>query len=337
MIGFAVFAILAVAAYLRFHHTTPPLVAYAGNRQITLYNTTAQVREPVTTVSFGDRLDVLNRYQDEVEVRTRNGATGWVSDRELLSSELWEKARQLAIKAGQMPVEARGHTRVLSNLHVDPGRDTPRIRQLNKDIPLDLIARQPLEVQSNRPAVEEETSASTSSAKKEDWWLIVAHTPEQETVAGWLLARFVELEVPAPLPDYASAAGMRAVAWFEINHVNDSAGNPKTQYLLVGTKGPEGQACDFTQLRVYTYGSKRDRYETAFVDSNVCGKLPVELNRKSAAVTDVVFSFEDLSNITPQQRVYHMHQTIVRRVKVGEPAEPTKHSKATDPRKHRHH
>ena len=58
VIGFAFFVILGVAAYLRFHHSKPPMeVVYAGNRRVTLYSTTAQVREPVTTVSFGDRLD----------------------------------------------------------------------------------------------------------------------------------------------------------------------------------------------------------------------------------------------------------------------------------------
>jgi hypothetical protein len=325
-IGFALFVILAVAAYLRFHRAKPPAeFAYAGNREVTLYSTTAQVREPVTTVSFGERLDVLRRFQDEVEVRAENGATGWVSERELLSSELWEQARQLAAKAAAMPVEARGHTRVLSNLHVEPGRETPRIRQLSKDTPLDLLTREPVEVASSRPGSEEENSAGTPQGRKEDWWLIVAHAPEQGPVAGWLLGRFVELDVPAPLPDYASAAGTRIVAWFELNRVKDLVGDAKPQYLLVGSRGPEGQACDFTQLRVYTYSLKHDRYETAFVDSDLCGKLPVELMRKPGAAADIVFSFEDLSNIAPEQRVYHMKETIVRRVRLGQSAKPRKH------------
>jgi len=324
-IGFALFVILAVAAYLRFHHPKPPVeFAYAGNRQVTLYSTTAQVREPVATVSFGERLDVLHRFQDEVQVRALNGATGWVSERELLSSELWDQARQLAVKAATLPVEARGHTRVLSNLHLEPGRETPRIRQLSKDVPLDLIARQPVEVPaSNHSGAEEDTSAPGSQGKKEDWWLIVAHPSEQGPVAGWLLGRFVALDVPAPLPDYASAAGSRIVAWFELDRIKDLAGNPKPQYLLLGARGPEGQACDFTQLRVYTYGVKRDRYETAFVESDVCGKLPIEITR-TAAAGNIVFSFQDLSNITPEQRVYRMQQTIVRRIRSGGPAKPHK-------------
>jgi hypothetical protein len=328
MIGFALFIIIGVAAYLRLHRPKPPLeVTYAGNRQVTLWSTTAQVREPVTTVSFGDRLDVLDRFQDEVEVRTEQGAKGWVSERELLSSDLWDKARALGTKARAMPVEARGHTKVLSNLHVDPGRETPRIRQLNKDVPLDLLERQAMAVSSSNRGGggEEDTSAEIPlQAKKEDWWLVLTRTREQGPIAGWILSRFIDLDVPAPLPDYASSAGMRIVAWFELNRVKDSVGNAKPQYLLVGMKGAEGQTCDFSLLRVYTWGIKRDRYETAFVDSGVCGKLPVDLTPAATPGGDVTFSFEDLSNVRPEKRTYRMRQTIVRRVKQAEQAPPRK-------------
>src|SRR5277367_6494814 len=43
--------------------------------------------------------------------------------------------------------------------------------------------------------------------------------------------------------------------------------------------GPEGQPCDFTALRVYTWGKQKERYETAFVESDVCGKFPILKSR----------------------------------------------------------
>jgi hypothetical protein len=340
MIGLAFFAILGVAAYLRFHHPQGPReVAYAANRQVTLWSTTAQVREPVATVSFGDRLDVLDRFQDEVEVRTPRGTRGWVNQRELLSAELWEKAGDLDRKAATMPVEARGHTRVLVNLHVEPGRDAPRVRQLNKDVAVDLLAREPVQPQTaNRASPDEESPVSSASgtppgdktqAKKEDWWLILARTPDQGAIAGWMLGRFIDLDVPAPLPDYASSAAMRIVGWFELNDVKDLAGNAKPQYLVVGAKGPEGQVCDFSLLRVYTWAVKRDRYETAFVEGGVCGKLPVDLSRATAPGNAITFSFEDLSAGAPEKRTYRMQQTIVRRVKQGASAKPGKHARSS--------
>lgn len=121
LLGFAVVLVVVVAAYIRLRHATTPLeIAYSGSRTVTVYSTSAQVREPVTTVNFGERLDVLERFQDQVKVRTADGVVGWVAERDLLSADLWQRLKELETKADGMSAEARGHTRVLSNLHFGP-------------------------------------------------------------------------------------------------------------------------------------------------------------------------------------------------------------------------
>ena len=354
LLGSALLMVLIVALYVRLHHSTPPLeTAYAGSRTVTLYSTSAQVREPVTTVSFGDRLEVLQRFQSQVKVRTSTGVVGWTEEGDLLSADLWQTLKDLETKSAAMPVVARGHTRVLSNLRIEPGRDSPRVRQLNKDISIELVARQPeIIAPAAIPSAEEESVDAPGSEsakpvgrkandrkskdrksknrksndrdsdekpdpKKEDWWLVRAHIADQTVLAGWLLGRFVELDVPSPLPDYATSAGMRIVAWSELNRVPSESGQPVTQYLLLGTHGPEGQPCDFTSLRVYTWGKQKGRYETAFVESNVCGKLPIQRLQSAGPEADITFSFLDSSDGAPERRTYQMHQTIVRRVKEG--------------------
>jgi hypothetical protein len=322
LLGFVLVLVISGITYLHFRHAKPSLpVAYAGSHQVTLWNTTAQIREPAATVKFGDRLDVLNRLYDQVQVRTATGVTGWASVRDLVSAEVWQKAKDLETKAAILPVAARGHTRVLSNLHIEPGRDSPRIRQLDKDVPVELFERQAVEVPvavppaASSPGGEEADSGERGEARKEDWWFVRAHLLDQTSQVGWILRRFIDLDVPSPLPDYASSAGIHVAAWFELNHVTDSLGRAKPQYLVVGNRGTEVQACDFTLMRVFTWGIKRQRYETAFIESNVCGKLPVQLTRTAAPGADVTFSFENLSSRTPENRVYRMHQTIIRRVK----------------------
>ncbi len=357
LLGSALLMVLVVALYVRFHHSNPPLeTAYAGSRTVTLFSTSAQVREPVTTVNFGDRLEVLQRFQNQVKVRTAAGIVGWIEENDLLSADLWETLKDLEANSATMPVVARGHTRVLSNLHIEPGRDSPRVRQLNKDIRLDMMARQPKFVASasvsnsgsesaddapapdDRKAVERKANDRKSKGKrdskpqanpdakpepkKEDWWLVRAHMPDQTILAGWLLGRFVELDVPAPLPDYATSAGMRIVAWTELNRVTSTAGKPIPQYLLLGTHGAEGQPCDFTAIRVYTWGKQKERYETAFVESNVCGKFPILKSQAAGPEGDLTFNFLDYSNGAPDRRTYQMHQTIVRRVKDGSAPNP---------------
>ena len=322
LLGSAVVLVLAVGFYIRFHHSTAPIeIAYAGSKQATVWSTSAQVREPIGTVSFGERLDVLQRFQDQVKIRKTNGEVGWVQEHDLLSTDLWQMLKDLETKTAGMPVEARGHTRVLSNLHFGPGRDTPRVRQLSKDVPLELLTRQPAEINPQTAVVnssqngEPDAAGVASGAKKEDWWLVRARTTDQGVLAGWLLGRFIDLNVPAPLPDYASSAGMRIVAWSVLNEVSDPSGARKAQYLLLGTHGPEGQPCDFTSMRAYTWSIKHQSYETAFVESNLCGKLPVLMVRATAPGNDATFTFEDLSGGKPEKREYQMRQTIIRRVR----------------------
>ncbi len=359
LLGTALLLVLVVALYVRFQHSTPPLeAAYAGNRTVTVYSTSAQVREQVATVNFGDRLEVLQRFQNQVKVRTITGVVGWIGEGDLLSADLWQTLKDLEAKSATMRVVARGHTRVLSNLRIEPGRDSPRVRQLNKDIPVEMMARQPelvvpaanasattsaddesadaLPSESAKPGDRKSNDRKSKSRKsddkpeprpepkKEDWWLVRAHLSDQAVLAGWLLGRFVELDVPSPLPDYAISAGMRIVAWSELNRVPSASGKPMAQYLLLGTHGPEGQPCDFTSLRVYTWGKQKDRYETAFVESNLCGKLPITRLQSAGPDVDITFSFLDSSSGASEHRTYQMHQTIVRLVKDGNAPKPRK-------------
>jgi hypothetical protein len=322
-LGFGIFLVICAGLYLRFHHSKPPLgTAYAGSRGLTLYDSSAQVRSSIGTVDYGEPLQMLERFGDQVEVRTSKGLVGWTSYGDLIPPELWQQEKDLDAQTGHTTPEAHGHTHVISNLHLVPGRDTPRVRQLKKDIPVELFERQAIAVPvptsatpPPAPAPESVDDSSASSAatgpKKEDWWLVRATPEDKSSVSGWLLGRFVDLDVPAPLPDYASSAGMRIVTWFELNRVPDANGNQVPQYLLVGTNGPEGQACDFTLMRVYTWAKNKGQYETAFVQSDVCGKLPVTIDHP-AGTQDTTFAFSDPGDA--RQQFYRMRQTIVRRI-----------------------
>lgn len=321
LLGFALVAVVVVGIYLEFYRAKPPQeIAYSGSKSVTVWSTSAQVREPIATIRFGERLDVLQRFQNQVKIRTAQGVVGWVPERDLLSADLWQTLKDLEKKSEGMPVAARGHTKVLTNLHFGPGRDTNRIRQLWKDVPLDLLSRQPEQVNpATREGSGQEPAAPAPEGKKEDWWFVRAHSSDQGVLAGWLLSRFVELDVPQPLSDYGSSAAMRIIAWSELNHVQGATGQQMPQYLLVGAQGAEGQACDFTTMRVYTWGKQKERYETAFVQSGLCGKLPIQLAAASNQRGDVRFSFQDIGQVPAEERTYEMHQTIVRRVNYKPP------------------
>jgi hypothetical protein len=130
-------------------------------------------------------------------------------------------------------------------------------------------------------------------------------------VAGWVLARFIDLDLPDAVKDYASSADLHVVAWFELNRVANGSGGEAPQYLVAGSRGVEGSPCDFTMLRVYTWSVARKRYETAYVESDLCGRLPIQI---SAGAKGPEFQFPDVDQ-GGAKRKYAMIQTSVRLVK----------------------
>jgi hypothetical protein len=318
LLGLLLVSVVGTGVYLHRRKKQLDEIGYAANRRVIVWDTIAAVRAPITTVDYGARLQVLQHLEDNVKIRTASGTVGWINESDLLTSEFWDKTKQLDRQTEKMPVEAVGHTGVLTNLHIAPGRSAPRIRQLGKMVTVEMFERQALEVPG--AAVQQADQADSAGApagiRKEDWWLVRAQLADKTTVSGWLLGRFVQLDLPEALYDYASSADMRPVAWFQLDQVPGGNGNMKPQYLLVGTRGPEGQLCDFTLLRVYTWSKKKQQYETAYVESGVCGELPVRV--KQLTPDSAAFSFEDRSTGTPAEAVYRLEETIVRRQKIAD-------------------
>jgi hypothetical protein len=361
-------------------------VAYVGDQMATLWSTTAQVRQTVATLHYGERVAVLRRTADQSQVRADDGVQGWIDNRLLMDPALWQKSADVLASVRAMPVQASGRTRTFSNVHSEPGRDTPRIFQFGRNVPVVVFERKSTVVpqaaestagddassgdEADKPGKEKPAAGEKKEdQKKEDWLLVSRVTPGKAVapspalgaspsgappaspiiplpgsassrsqsgstsgsgpvsagssenadaapgtpIAGWILARFVELVPPQPIPDYSNAAGMRVVAWVILNTVPD-AGGEKPQYLVAGTHGGEGQPCDFTLLRAYTWDAARQRYETAFVESDLCGQLPIRVRETPAGPE---FNFRETDEPAAVLRTYRMKQTVIRRVIEG--------------------
>ncbi len=299
-----VFVLVAVAlagGYLwKRSQPKPAGIAYAGQDRVTLWSSTAQVREPVATLHYGEPVAVLVTFGDRVEVRTGAGVVGWVGADRLVQPELWQRVVALTARSRPMTVQARGVTRVPSNLHIEPGRDAPVIGQLRKNARVEILGR----------AVAKWAPGSGKAPRMEDWLLVRTTIPPVGELAGWLLGRFIDLTLPDPLPEYASASAMRVVGWYELARVTDPTAGVKPYYLVVATRGREGQPCDFTMIRVYTWGFRRKQYETAYVENNLCGLLPVEVAAQPDG--EYLFRFTALTEDGKQVETYRMRQTMVK-------------------------
>src|ERR1700686_4104368 len=118
--------ILAALAYWKLHPRAPKTieVGYVGDRTVTIWNTLAQVRQPVAEMHYGDRVEVVREEGTSAQVRTASGTQGWLLDtRQMMDSELWGQSASLLARARAMPVQARGRTKTVSNVRIVPGRN----------------------------------------------------------------------------------------------------------------------------------------------------------------------------------------------------------------------
>lgn len=308
--------------------------AFVSEKVAPVLSGIAQVRQQVGVLHYGERVEVLSKRNEYTKVRTPTGAIGWVEAHQLMEPALWQRSIKLLEQVRNMPVQARGRTKVSTNLRVLPGRTEPRLYQFARNVPVEIVGRGVADwVQATD---EKDSGNDEEETKKEDWFLVrgLASRPPGEAsarvsvtttttepgdqtvpIAGWVIARFIELDLPDPVREGASSANIRPVAWFELNRVPDPSGD-KSQYLLAATRGPEGQPCDFTTLRVYTWNAKRDRYETAFIENNLCGQIPIQTDK--GPKDDPEFRFHIMDG-DKEERVYRLMQTVVRRIR--EPGE----------------
>jgi hypothetical protein len=338
-----VFLLLGVAYWL-LRPSAPPAreQAYVFERKATVWNRLATVREPAGSLRYGERVGIIETKQwsgaDYFLVLAPGGATGWVDARQLMPAELWQRAHANLEKSKAMPLQAAGKTKVLTNLRVEAGRAAPRSFQLGRDMPVEILARavvdRPTEESSAAKKSEEQAGEQTAGPRREDWLLVRTHDEDAGDLAGWVLGRFIELNLPAPLRDYA--AGQRFIAWFELNRVPASpkelsaeeragTGEPSkqtptlAQYLAAAVTGGESQPCDFTRLRFYSWNASRRRYETAYIESNFCGRLPIRVTPIPAGAnlekSEASFSFTALGKSGEEIREYRMKQNVVRRLR----------------------
>jgi hypothetical protein len=372
LIAIPLLCAVAVAAWIYRPKHEELGEGYIGERSVTLWSGVAQVREPLDALHYGDHVEIVARHNDSVKVRTTSGEVGWIDARSLMETALWQRSAKLLGEAQELPVQARGRTKVATNLRVLPGRTQPRLYQFGRGIPVEIVGRAVADVAQASDEKESASDAGDSrkedakkeDAKKEEWLFVRGlatrppseanpHTPDTSTttqpgdrtspIAGWIIGRFVELDLPDAVRDGTASANVRPVAWFELNKVGDNSG-AKPQYLVAGTRGADSQPCDFTNIRVYTWNPKKTRYETAYIENNLCGQMPVRVGTGPRGEPEFRFRSKDANPsagnsqvANNDERVYRLIQTVVRRIREdGSVALPKKSKvagKTTNPAK----
>ena len=297
-------------------------VAYVSAPQAALRDQVSAIYNRVGNVKNGERVEVLDHEKRFARVRTASGIEGWIEQRYLVDQKTFDGLQKLTQDNQNDPVQATGVLRNDTNLHLTPGRETEHLYQLASGAKVSMLKRataekQPGPMSAQKAATPIPTKASAKAPAGpalEDWWLV----RDDQGRVGWVLARMVDADVPLEIAQYAE--GQRFVAFFALNEVPDEDKGVKKnvlQYLCVLTSPHDGLPYDFDQIRVFTWNTRKHRYETAYREHGLNGVLPVTVSKENFDKEGTLPVFilrvkDDVGTISEHK--YKLNTPIVRRV-----------------------
>jgi hypothetical protein len=239
-----------------------------------------------------------------------------MEQRYLAGEDVFQAFQKLAAENQRTPVAARAVTRTIVNMRAQPGRDGARLYQMSEGEKLEVLKRataaKPLQAGAAPPADAADKDDDNEPAPKpqEDWWLVRnAHRH-----VGWVLGRMIDVDVPLEVAQYAE--GQRIVASFVLSEVEDG-GKKVPQYLMLLSEPKDGLPDDYTQVRVFTWNPQRSRYETAYRERKLAGRLPVAVGRedfgKEGNLPFFTLRLANAAGATSEVK-YKMNGVMVRRV-----------------------
>jgi hypothetical protein len=361
----------ALAGCGRFSTKPPPEYVYVSAKGTYLRDRLAAVSNRIAQVSNGEKLLVLGRARRFVKVKTDKGEIGWLDERAVIDQQTFDKFKSLANQHEHDPVIVSAVLRDDAYLHLTPGRQTEHYYLLPENTRFQLLARAsvpkpgpPQAIPVPKPKVKSTVETAKTPGKAndavpppapppvlQDWYLV----RDSQGRAGWVWAHMLDVDIPNEISGLAE--GQRYVGAYLLRTVDDSGSSfpngRAPEYLALMNSWKEGLSYDFDQVRVFTWNTKRHRYETAFRQRNLQGYLPVTVgsqvfDKQNEPVFSYRVSTDDDVAIDPQTgaahpahletETYRMEGVLVKKVEPpsATPASPPPTAKAAPPDKKKH-
>jgi hypothetical protein len=256
---------------------------YVTAKQGVLKERVAAVSNHTGTVTNGEKLVLLERSHRFVKVQTPTGEVGWIEESKVADQAVADQFEALGKAHEKDPVVGTAVARDEVYLHLSPGRKTAVFYRLAEGDSLKLLERATIAKPVAGGAAASAAGAAVEPAM-EDWWL----AQDAKGQMGWVYARMIDVSAPDALERYAE--GQRIVGAYLLANADDPDSgvidNGVTvtsipQYVTVLAPYKAGLPYDFDQVRVFTWNTKKHRYETAFREHNVAGYLPVVLEERA--------------------------------------------------------
>jgi hypothetical protein len=305
---------LAVVGCGRFSPRPPKQYLYVSVKEMYLRDRLAAVSERVEKVANGERLEIVSQDRHFFRVKTPDGKLGWIDDRAVIDQKTYDQFAALAKQNATDPVVATGILNYESNMHLAPGRKEVHFYLLPTNATVELLRRAsvPKQIPAEAVPVPLGTKKSERAKKVEkrdvnappyvppgppmaDWWLV--RGPQGQI--GWVLSRMMDVNIPKELAGLVGT--QRYIAAYRLATVNDPDSKfPDGQvpeFVALTNAWKDGLPYDFDQVHVFTWDTKRHRYELAFRDRGVEGYLPVTMGSGVFdGKTEPTFSFRQATD-----------------------------------------
>lgn len=112
-----------------------------------------------------------------------------------------------------------------------------------------------------------------------EWWTLVRAADGR---TGWVLTSLLYLAIPEAVAQYAERA--RITSYYPVGQVTTRSGETRTSWLWTTLANREVDH-HYDSLRLFTWNTRRQRYETAYIERNLKGWLPLTLEGEADKVT----------------------------------------------------
>jgi hypothetical protein len=241
----------------------------------------------------GDRVTVVERRRRFVRVQLGAGAKGWVDGADLLNEQQWAKLERLAAQSAALPVQAVAAPLDAMNVHTDPNRDAPSFYIAAEEEAVEIVGHivTPRVDHDPRYAAGYDPTKVPNGSPVDDWHLIRVGGPsasDRPQQAGWVLSRLLYIRVPDAVTQQANGAPIFAA--LSLGQALDGEDGAMHDHWLMATATSRNQRYEFDTLRVMPWNPNRHRYDVMFLQKELIGFYPIQLEAPTPGAAFAGFS-----------------------------------------------
>jgi SH3-like domain-containing protein len=315
----AVVLCLGLSGCSQFHPKPKETYVYVTAKQTYLRDRVAAVSNRTGMANNGEKLVVLDHQRRFLKVRTPRGEVGWIEEKLTAGQPVADAFEALGEKHTGDPVVGSATARDEVYLHIAPGKEAERFYRLAEGDSLSLLERAAVEKKAGPGAAAAPVALKPGETAPvgppppvyEDWWLV----RDKKGQTGWIYSHMIDVTEPDTLVKYAE--GQRIVGAYVLGYAEDPESGMLDngvvvaripEYVTVLSPYKAGLPYDFDQVRVFTWNTKKHRYETAMREKNIAGYLPVKIGVSTDPYSKAANAMEKLPSFT--YRVLAGDQTI---------------------------